>query len=76
MKMSEKAKLKKKEYDTAYAKKNFKCKNIAFNMLNPEDFALLEWVKQQSEGGNKYIKRLIREDMERHTNMKTGGLEK
>ena len=65
MQLSEKAKTNKKAYDAAYAKKNFKCKNLAFNTLYPADIALLDWVKQQAEGGTQYIKRLIREDMEK-----------
>lgn len=63
--LSEKAREKKREYDVAYAKKNFKCKNLAFNKLYPEDIALLDWINSQPENGTKYIKRLIREDMER-----------
>ena len=64
-KLSEKAMQNKKAYDIKYAKQNFKCKNIAFNTLYPDDIALLDWVKKQPEGGTKYIKRLIREDIER-----------
>ena len=55
----------KKIYNKKYAKNNFKCKNIAFNKNIPEDIILLDWIKVQAEGGNQYIKRLIREDMER-----------
>lgn len=65
VKLSEKSMERKRKYDVAYAKQFFKCKNIAFNTLYPEDIALLDWVKSQPENGSQYIKRLIREDMER-----------
>ena len=72
---SDLAKMNKKAYDAAYAKKNFKCKSIAFNTLYPADMALLDWVKQQAEGGTQYIKRLIREDMEkRNRGFMPGGM--
>ena len=67
--LSPKAKARKHEYDVRYAKENFQCKNLSFNKKIPEDIALLDWVKVQPEGGNAYIKRLIREDMERRTNV-------
>lgn len=69
MKLSDTALQNKRSYDKDYAKKNFKCKNLAFNTLYPEDIALFDWVKKQPEGGTKYIKRLIREDMERRLNV-------
>lgn len=62
---SEKAMQNKKAYDREYAKKYFKQKVIVFNTLYPEDIALLDWIKQQLEGGNHYIRRLIMEDMEK-----------
>ena len=64
-KLSEKALNNKKAYDKQYARENFKGKHIVFNLKDPDDMALLEWTKIQSEGGNQYIKRLIREDMMR-----------
>ena len=65
IKLSEKSMERKKAYDKQYAKKNFKGKYIVFNLQYPEDMALLEWTNAQPEAGNQYIKRLIREDMER-----------
>ena len=65
VKLSDRALRNKRVYDKDYAKKYLKGKSITFNTLYPEDIALLEWVKKQGEGGNQYIKRLIREDMER-----------
>ena len=65
LKLSDEALARKKHYNQDYAKKNFKCKNLQFNTVIPEDIALFDWVKSQKEGGTAYIKRLIREDMER-----------
>ena len=64
-KRTEKAIKNKKAYDAQYIKKYFKQKTIPFNTKVESDIALLDWVKEQPEGGNQYIKRLIREDMER-----------
>ena len=52
------------EYDLEYLKKNIFAKRVPFNRTQPEDMKLLEWVEAQ---GNftQYVKRLIREDMER-----------
>jgi len=58
----------KRAYDKEYNKKYFKQKTIVFNTQYPDDYALLEWVKVQPEGGNAYIKRLIREDIEKRRN--------
>ena len=55
----------KAQYNQAYAKKFFKTKLIQFNTNIPEDIAMLDWIKKQPEGGNAYIKRLIKEDIER-----------
>ena len=66
--LSEHAMKNKKEYDKKYARTFFKSKCIAFNVKDPNDIALLEWVQKQ-ENGNQYIKQLIREDMEKHQNV-------
>lgn len=67
-KLSKKALQNKKEYDKNYAKTYFKGKYIAFNVKDPSDIALLEWVQAQPNG-NQYIKQLIREDMQRAKNV-------
>ena len=59
----------KNEYDKEYQRKFFKGKHITFNTLYPEDIALFEWLRVQPEGGNAYVKRLIREDMEKRQNV-------
>ena len=40
-------------------------KSLTFNKKNPDDMAMLEWIDSQPEGVNKYLQRLIREDMAR-----------
>ena len=56
----------KSKYDQEYAKKHITRKFLAFNRDDPEDVALLDWLKAKGYGyTNAYIKRLIREDMER-----------
>ena len=62
-KLSPEAYANKIKYNSKYAKNNFKTKLIQFNINYPEDIALLNWVNSRGEGGNAYIKRLIREDM-------------
>ena len=58
-------KKKKQAYDLEYLKKFVKVKSIPFNVKNPEDMEMFEWIKNQPESGNQYVKRLIREDMRR-----------
>ena len=57
----------KRAYDYAYAKKYFRSKLITFNRKNDFEMAMLDWVNAQPEGGNKYIKNLIRQAMENAT---------
>lgn len=64
-KLSEQALQNKKNYNKEYAKKNFRYKNVQFNINYKEDIELLEWIQSRPEGGNTYIKGLIREDMQR-----------
>ena len=64
-KLSEQALQNKKSYNREYARKNFRCKNVQFNVQYKEDIELLEWVQSRPEGGNTYIKGLIRDDMNR-----------
>lgn len=68
MKLSDQAKKNKTAYNIKYARENYKGKNLYFNTRIPEDIALFDWIKEQPEGGTPYIKRLIREDMEKRTN--------
>ena len=63
--LSAEAMKRKKEYDKKYAKEHFQGKHITFNKDIPEEIELFEWIKAQPEQGNTYIKRLIREDMQR-----------
>lgn len=69
-KLSEKSMARKIKYDREYAKNFFKVKTVTFNTLYPEDIELFDWIKSQSENATKYVKRLIREDMERQTGAK------
>ena len=64
-KLSEEAKKRKIEYNMEYARKNFQGKYITFNKTIPADIELYEWMKNRKEPANAYIKRLIREDMEK-----------
>ena len=54
----------KKQYDKEYMRKNFRSKLIPFNVNNPTDMEMLDWINRQPEGGNKYVKRLVLADME------------
>ena len=53
----------KKQYDEQYQKENVKRKFIAFNLKDPEDQELLSYL-QGIENINRYVKGLIRKDME------------
>ena len=67
-KLSPEAQRRRYDYNNGYRSKNFRSKCIAFNRQFPEDVALLDWINEQvkyGENGNQYIKRLVREDMER-----------
>lgn len=52
-------------YDKAYLQENTTRVSLVFNKRKPDDLILMEWLKAQAEGSNGYIKRLIREDMEK-----------
>lgn len=65
IKLSPEAMKRKREYDKRYAKEHFQGKYITFNKDIPEEIELFEWVRTRPEQGNTYIKRLIREDMQR-----------
>lgn len=53
------------ERSQGYIKQNYSWVNVQFSRVNPEEMALYEHIAQQSESKAAYIKRLIREDMER-----------
>ena len=52
------------KYDMQYAKENIKRKHIPFNVNNPEDRELLDYLESK-ENMTAYIKELIRRDMEK-----------
>ena len=58
-------KAKKYSYDQGYLAENITKVSLTFNRRVPEDMELMEWLKSKPEGRNQYIKRLLREDMER-----------
>ena len=53
------------EHDQAYIKANIKFVNISLNQRKEEDMQMLEWLNKRPEGKGAYIKRLIREDMQK-----------
>ena len=57
--------LDKKAYDKDYIMSNLKMKSLSFNTKNEDDMELLNWLEIQPEKVTPYIKRLIREDMEK-----------
>lgn len=61
-KLSEASKRAKAAYDKKYMKNNVKQRTIGFNIGDPEDMAMYNWIGQQVNG-TKYIKDLVREDM-------------
>lgn len=62
----EDAKRGKYSYDQEYIKKNLKRVLLTFNRNNPSDMELANWLEQQPWSMNRYIKSLIRSDMEQH----------
>ena len=69
MKLSEEAQARKTAYNIKYARETYKGKNLQFSTKIPADMEMFEWIKSQPEGGTPYIKRLVREDMERRKNV-------
>lgn len=51
-------------YDKQYAKEHIKRKHIPFNDTDPEDMRLLAWINRQPNA-TEYVKKLVREDMEK-----------
>lgn len=56
----------KAQYDKEYAKTHITRKFIPFNDTVPEDVKILAWLATK-DNVTKYVKRLIREDMNRET---------
>lgn len=54
------------EYVKRYQREQRIEKKVTFNRNNHEDMILLEWLMSRPEGMVKYIKSLIRSDMEIH----------
>ena len=67
MNLRAKAKAKKYNYDQQYLKENMITVGVTFNKRKPDDMTLLEWINDREEKKVPYIKRLIREDMEKFT---------
>lgn len=55
----------KSAYDQQYMKTNVVRIMVTFNRRKPEDMVLYGWMTSREESMVSYIKRLIREDMER-----------
>lgn len=53
-------------YDQQYIKENILTVGVTFNKRKPEDMLLLDWLNNRNEKKVSYIKRLIREDMEKY----------
>ena len=54
------------KYISEYNKENIHYRKISFNRRNPEDEKIVEWIDSQQESTSAYLKRLAREDMQRH----------
>ena len=54
----------KSKYDQEYAKEHIRRKHIPFNDTDPEDMLLWDWIRKQPNA-TQYIKKLIREDMQK-----------
>ena len=65
MPLSQKAKERKYGYDQEYLKQNITKVSLTFNKGNPDDMMLAQWLRTRPEGCNRYIKRLMIEDIER-----------
>lgn len=53
------------EYQQKYIKDNIKFISVPFNLKQEEDFELYNYLDQIEEKKAPYIKRLIREDMQK-----------
>lgn len=59
------SKLEKYSYDQTYIRENMTTVGVTFNKRKPDDMILLDWLNNRDEKKVAYIKRLIREDMEK-----------
>lgn len=50
-------------YIRGYVKVNVRYKKMNFNVNQADDMALYEWIEKQPEGTSNYLKRLVRDDM-------------
>ena len=55
----------KSKYDQEYRRKYVVKKLIPFNKKKQEDMDILDWIESRPENSTQYIKRLVREDMEK-----------
>lgn len=62
--LSDESKAKKKVYDKNYMREHVRQRTIGFNEGDPEDMKLYHWIGKQPNG-TKYIKDLVREDMQK-----------
>lgn len=65
MPLTPQTKEKKYGYDQSYLRQNIVQVGITFNRRKPDDMKLIEWINSRKESKVSYVKRLIREDMER-----------
>ena len=54
------------EYEQQYIKETYKWVNVQFSKKNPEDMAIYDHIASQGESKASYLKRLVREDMEKN----------
>ena len=55
------------DYMKDYNNQHVKWRKVSFNDKNPDDEILKKWIDSQEEPTSAYIKRLIREDMEKRS---------
>lgn len=55
------------DYMKDYNNRHVKWRKVSFNDKNPDDMILMAWIDSQEESTSAYIKRLVREDMERRS---------
>lgn len=53
------------EYEQNFIKETYKWVNVQFNIRNSDDMAVYDYIASQAESKAAYIKRLVKEDMER-----------
>ena len=54
-------------YQKRYNNDHVSWRKVSFNDKNPDDMILKTWIDSQEESTSAYIKRLVREDMERRS---------